>query len=123
MICNPIEVYKESPIAKRWHRDDTENDFSDIKDYVIARVIKVVTRYYKVTEDELKSKSRKSKFLEPRHVIMYLIRKLTRLSYELIGAIFNRDHSSVMHSCSKVINLFSVDKDFKEEIERLEVII
>jgi chromosomal replication initiator protein len=57
---------------------------------------------FKVTVQELRSKSRKKEVAFPRQVAMYLARKYTEQSLADIGKAFNRDHSTVLHSIKVV---------------------
>lgn len=47
-----------------------------------------------------------------RSVVMHVLRSTTGLSLQEIGAIFKRDHSSVIHNVRKVDGLLKVDKGF-----------
>ena len=52
---------------------------------------------------------------------MYLCRELTGNTYPHIGTAFNgRDHTTVMHACTKVTKLIEKDKHFREGIEKLK---
>jgi len=51
----------------------------------------------------LQSKKRSQSITEPRQICMYLARNLTRHSLEEIGGhLGGRDHTTVMHACSKI---------------------
>ncbi len=58
---------------------------------------------FKVSVEELKSRSRKRAITFPRQVAMFLTRKYTEESLADIGSHYNRDHSTVLHAI-KVIN-------------------
>ena len=52
---------------------------------------------------------------------MYLAQKYTKMPASRIGKLVgNRDHSTVIHSCTQVENRMKVDKDFLEEIQSIE---
>ncbi|OGR07760.1 MAG: chromosomal replication initiator protein DnaA [Deltaproteobacteria bacterium RIFOXYD12_FULL_50_9] len=57
-----------------------------------------LARQFKVSVDDMLSKSRKKSVAFPRQVTMYLARKLTEQPLVEIGKAFNRDHSTVVHS-------------------------
>ncbi len=59
---------------------------------------------YNVSIEDLRSKSRKRSITFPRQIAMYLTRKYTDQSLADIGALYNRDHSTVLHAI-KVITL------------------
>ena len=52
---------------------------------------------------------------------MYLSRKLTDTSYPKIGEEFGgRDHTTVLHACSKIEQDIKSSKEFREKVELLE---
>ncbi|MCL2811520.1 MAG: chromosomal replication initiator protein DnaA [Clostridia bacterium] len=62
-----------------------------------------VAAYYGIEVAELKGQKRNREIMLPRQVAMYLIREMIDLSYPLIGHAFGgRDHTTVMHSCTKI---------------------
>lgn len=67
-------------------------------------VMRNVCRYYGIDdEDTLKGPQKSKGVAEPRQIAMYLIRKLTKMSYSDIGKEFgNRDHGTVHHSVKKI---------------------
>jgi len=69
----------------------------------ITDIIEVVTGHFDVRLADLQSKKRSQSITEPRQICMYLARKLTRHSLEEIGGhLGGRDHTTVMHACSKI---------------------
>ena len=55
----------------------------------------------------------------PRQIAMYLMRRQTTLSLSEIGRFFDRDHTTVIHACSKIERLLVEDRTMKDTIERL----
>jgi len=69
----------------------------------ISDITEVVTNRFDVRLADLQSKKRSQSITEPRQICMYLARKLTRHSLEEIGGhLGGRDHTTVMHACSKI---------------------
>ena len=69
----------------------------------ITDIIEVVTEHFDVRLADLQSKKRSQSITEPRQICMYLARKLTKHSLEEIGGhLGGRDHTTVMHACSKI---------------------
>jgi len=69
----------------------------------ITDIIEVVTSYFDVRLADLQSKKRSQSITEPRQICMYLARNLTKHSLEEIGGhLGGRDHTTVMHACSKI---------------------
>ena len=69
----------------------------------ITDIIEVVTNHFDVRLADLQSKKRSQSITEPRQICMYLARDLTKHSLEEIGGhLGGRDHTTVMHACSKI---------------------
>ena len=76
---------------------------SSAKHISITDIIDVVTRHFDVRLADLQSKKRSQSITEPRQICMYLARNLTKHSLEEIGGhLGGRDHTTVMHACSKI---------------------
>ena len=82
-------------------------------------ICELVSNQFRITVKEMQSKSRKRGVTFPRQVAMYLARKYTKQSLAEIGKVFNRDHSTVMHSI-KVISAKQVrDASVNGQLELL----
>jgi chromosomal replication initiator protein len=69
----------------------------------IGDITEAVTRHFDVRLTDLQSKKRSQSIAEPRQICMYLARNLTKHSLEEIGGhLGGRDHTTVMHACSKI---------------------
>jgi chromosomal replication initiator protein len=84
-----------------------------------AMVCDLVGGQFKVTVQELRSKSRKKEVAFPRQVAMYLARKFTEQSLTDIGKAFNRDHSTVLHSIKVVSDRQLRDTSVSAQLEIL----
>jgi len=79
------------------------------KQEISIRAIKdLVGGYFKVSSEEMESRSRKRLFLHPRNVSIYLSKKYTNQNLETIGKAFNRDSASVIYAVN------SVEKNLKK---------
>lgn len=67
-----------------------------------ALVIAEVSRFYSIDEDVIRGTQRTKGAAEARQVAMYLIRKLTNLSFPDIALEFGKDHSTVQYAVRKV---------------------
>lgn len=74
---------------------------------------------FKVSMKDMQSRSRKKALTFPRQVAMYLSRKHTSESLAEIGRIFNRDHSTVLHSIKKVTDLTRRDNSVEAQVDLL----
>ena len=91
-------------------------------DVTIDKVQRVVCEYFKITRDELLSKTRKRQIVQARQIAMYMSRILiTNCSLSTIGAeIGGKDHATVLHACTTVTDLMSTDKTFKQYVTDIE---
>ena len=65
---------------------------------------------------DLLSKRRNRSIARPRQVAMALARELTTHSYPEIGDAFGgRDHTTVMHACTKIAELRTSDQRVSED--------
>ena len=69
----------------------------------IMDIVDVVAKHFDVRLTDLQSKRRNQSITVPRQICMYLARLLTKHSLEEIGGhLGGRDHTTVMHACSKI---------------------
>lgn len=61
-----------------------------------------VAAHYKISMAELLSNARPDYLVRPRHVAIYLARRMTGLSYNRIGQKFARDHTSIIHAIKSI---------------------
>lgn len=93
----------------------------DDKPLTVDEIIETVCNHFNVSPSAVGGKSRKRDFVVARQVSMYLAQKYTKMPASRIGKLVgNRDHSTVIHSCTQVENRLKVDKDFFAEIQSLE---
>ena len=80
-------------------------------------IIKAVSDFYDIKEEELINQSRKREIVLPRQICMYLMREELKSSYPFIGERFGgRDHTTVMHACEKINRVLQSDDGLNEEI-------
>jgi chromosomal replication initiator protein len=69
-------------------------------------IVRAVSGYFKLTQEELFGKSRSQAIVTGRQIAMYLCREKTSMSLPKIGALFGgRDHTTVMYAIKKVGDL------------------
>ncbi len=87
----------------------------------IHRIQKIVSEYFQITVEDIRSKKRSSNISFPRQIAMYLCRNMTSESFPKIGTEFGgKDHSTVMHSVEKIEQEIKVNKDLEKIIEKLK---
>ncbi|HJX27835.1 MAG TPA: chromosomal replication initiator protein DnaA [Thermoanaerobaculia bacterium] len=86
-----------------------------------AEIVKLVARHYDLKITEIKSKSNSQQVVFPRKVAMYLLRKLSELSYPEIGKLFNdKHHSTVMYAVKDIEERRAKDPDLDRVLQGLE---
>ena len=87
----------------------------------IHRIQKIVSEYFQISVEDIRSKKRSSNISFPRQIAMYLCRTITSESFPKIGTEFGgKDHSTVMHSVEKIENEIRENKDLANIIEKLK---
>ena len=87
----------------------------------IQRIQKIVSEYFQITVEDIRSKKRSSNISFPRQIAMYLCRDMTTESFPKIGTEFGgKDHTTVMHSVEKIENEIKTNKDLANIIEKLK---
>ncbi len=90
----------------------------------IQTIIKIVSDFYGVEISAINTRSRKREVVLVRQVAMYLAKKYLDLSTAKIGLyIGNRDHATVLHACKTVTNLCETDKQFRSELNQIELLL
>jgi chromosomal replication initiator protein len=79
----------------------------------------LIGRQFRVSIDDLRSRSRKRSVTFPRQMAMYLTRKYTNISLADIGNIYNRDHSTVLYAIKAITMDMSRQASVREQVEML----
>jgi hypothetical protein len=91
---------------------------------LVDYIIKLVSKYYNIESELLKTKTRKREICFPRQAAMYLIKENTNLSLTHIGGLFNgKDHATVLHAKRTVANLMQSDKTIGLDLKKLQKVI
>lgn len=83
-------------------------------------IIQSVLDYFKLSFRELRRKDRSTNIKFPRQVVMYLLKKNTSMKLKNIGAIFDFDHSTVIHAVKKIQDLMDTDEIVRKQILDIE---
>ena len=68
----------------------------------VDKIFAAVYRKYGISKEDLLGKKRTKEIAQARHVSIYLIKKITEMSYPNIGKIFGRDHTTALSSCDVI---------------------
>lgn len=96
-------------------------NYSEVKKNItIAGIIDIVSEYYNVSPDDMRSATRTSKISSARQVAIYLAREITCESFPYIADEFAKKHTTIIYSCEKVQEELKTDNRLKEDIEKLK---
>ncbi|MBP9986588.1 MAG: chromosomal replication initiator protein DnaA [Bacteroidales bacterium] len=94
------------------------------EEITVSKIQQVVSDYFKISPEQISSKSRKREVVQARQIAMYLSRTMTSTSLSYIGSqIGGRDHATVLHSFNTVNDLIDTDRTFKRYITDLKRIL
>ncbi len=80
---------------------------------------KLVSKYYKIDPEMLRSKSRKKVYAYPRNIYVFLCRRHTDETIEKIAQTINRSHSTVLYASELVEHKMKTDQKMRHQIEFL----
>ncbi len=83
------------------------------------QILAFVAKTYRVSENELKSKTRQKSIAEPRQIVMFLCKELTDLSFPAIGKLLKRDHTTILHGYKKINQRVDKDPLFRSQIDTI----
>ncbi len=75
----------------------------------IETIIRMVAPTFGVTPLDVLSHRRDKQAVRARHVAIWLARRLTPHPLPLLGRLFDRDHTSVMHAISRIDAMLDTD--------------
>lgn len=98
---------------------ETLKGFIQNKLVEVADIQKFISRQFKVSHEQLKSKSRSRTINYPRQVAYYFCRKYTDSTLQTIGSFFNRNHSSVLRALNQFEMSLRTNRGVKDAINLL----
>ena len=78
----------------------------------VDRIITLVSKRLSIPVGDIRSKQRTANVVNARHVSIYMIRQLTDVTFNTIGEIFGRDHSTIMAAFRRVESMMTTDPEF-----------
>jgi chromosomal replication initiator protein len=86
------------PASRELAASVVRNIASQKKRITIEVIKRLVCSHFKISTDEIASRSRKQSVVRPRQIAFYLARNYTDQPLQAIGKSFNRYHATVLHS-------------------------
>jgi len=86
----------------------------------LAPIVDAVCAAFRVTHDEIVSRRRGQHVALARQVAIYLIREITDYSFPRIGEYFGRDHSTAIHSYTRISRRVAAETPFRALLKKLK---
>lgn len=102
------------------------NDIVAQQEKVISSefIQETVAKYFNINAKDLKGSKRSNDIAFPRQIAMYLCRNVAQMSLPQIGKDFGkRDHTTVMHACTKIENEIKENQNTKLIVESVKNIL
>lgn len=119
-IMMDVNIKPTEPLTHEHIKEIRDELFKSEKRIEIPLIIGVVANEFGVSTSDIRGQKRTKAISEARQVTMWLARQLTDESYQSIGNCFNRDHSTVYNSISKIDRISQSDRNYLFKLERLK---
>lgn len=94
---------------------------SQTKHITARQIVEKTCKYFEIKATEIKSQSRHKTIVVPRQIAMYLLRSELHMSYPDIAHELGRsDHTTAMHSISKIERQIKLDITIREKVEAIK---
>jgi chromosomal replication initiator protein len=107
------------PINLKLAESVAKNIVKRTQKITVENIQKLVCKHYKISMQELLSRSRKRTIVQPRQIAMYLARRYTDESFQAIGRSFNRYHATTLHAIGAVERLMRDQGAVQKQVEFL----
>lgn len=105
-------VYNKAAVQNRPKMDNID---------ILEGVTKIVCEYFELEIEQVKAKGRKAVFVRARQIISYIIRRdyEREISLMMLGAFFDQDHTTQIHSVRTVKNYIDTELEFRVIINEI----
>ena len=86
---------------------------------VAEQIIESISKRYNISVEDIKGKKRTNEIALPRHIAIYVIRRVTNISLQNTAKIFGRDHTTILASVDVIKNKMAEDSSFEYEINSI----
>lgn len=83
-------------------------------------IAQAVASHYNIDADLLFSKTRKREISDPRQVLMFLAKKIAKMSTTNIGTRLDRTHATVIYACKNIEERLPLEKKLSQDIQVIE---
>jgi len=85
----------------------------------VDKIFAVVYKKYGISREQIEGKSREKDIVAARHILNYLVRNITEMSYPNLAKLTNRNHATVMASMEAINKKMITNPSFSVEIKNL----
>ncbi len=86
----------------------------------VEKIFTAAYRKYGISKEQVTGKNRSKDIANARHIVIYLIREMTEMSFPNIAKIFERDHSTIISSYNLIATKVFSEPLFASEIGDLK---
>ncbi len=86
---------------------------------IAEQIIESISKRYNISVEDIKGKKRTNEIALPRHIAIYVIRRVTNISLQNTAKIFGRDHTTILASVDVIKNKMAEDSSFEYEINSI----
>lgn len=124
---NMSEIFWMNPITACYYMNNPRRSVKKIlkePNYAAAdKIIDTVCNYFGMTFIELSGKKRTKEIVYARQICIYLILRQTNLTLVGVGRLIgNRDHTTIIHSNTKIKDLMPFYEDVRSQIIELSIL-
>ena len=83
---------------------------------IIHHTVDAVARRLELAPALILGRTRRTDVSHARRIAFYVIREASDLSYQRIGAAFNRDHSTVIYACRFIVQEMVTDEALAHQV-------
>jgi len=119
-------------LAKKYG-EYTYSEDAESKDYIaeqeqkigttIEKIMSFVAKFYNLSPEDMKRRTRKAEITKPRQIAMYLLRDMVGLSFSSIGHTFGLDHTTVLYAFEKISDQVSKDGVTKGQVDSIRAMV
>lgn len=82
----------------------------------VEQILKSVAAVFQVRVSDLRGATRTKDIALPRQVAMYLAKEMINESLIMLGASFNKTHSTILHACKNIEKKVAIDETLRRQI-------
>ena len=88
--------------------------------YNLVLILQCVCSYFAITENQIKSTSRRADIVKIRHIFFYLCFEYSDFSMVKIGLFLNRNHATVIHAVKRIKRERFMYDDISKPLQMIE---